>query len=382
MKQLTYICKRKLDWWDVPEPEIQAPTEALVRPFVASRCDGDHVFLFNDLTRLIRLGVAVQHIDPKILKTFGNKPFQGPFPYGHECVAEVMQVGEGIHSFAVGDVVILPWSVSCGSCNTCGKGLTSLCETANENSLVSGYGFGSTMGPWGGMVSDLVRVPYADNMLIAVPDKMDPVSISAASDNIPDAWRTVGPPLEKFPGAPVLVMGGSARSIGLYAAGIAVALGSTQVDYVDSDPERLRISESLGANPIEAPKKGQGYKKGQLFLSDRYPITVDASANRETLSYALRALAPGGVCTSVGFYFNMKTPLPLWDMYATCATFITGASHPRHDMPKAMPLIESGVFKPQLITTLLADWSDAAEAFVTTTTKVVIHRERIMPEVG
>ena len=382
MKQLTYIKKRKLDWWDVPEPEIQAPSEALVRPFVASRCDGDHVFLFNDLTRLIKLGIAVQHIDPLVLDTFGEKPFQGPFPYGHECVAEVMQVGEGVSSFGIGDVVIVPWSISCGSCHPCGNGFTSMCDTANVNSLVSGYGFGSAMGPWGGMVSDLVRVPYADNMLIPVPESIDPVSVSAASDNIPDAWRTVGPPLEKFPEAPVLVMGGSARSIGLYAAGIAVALGSSRVDYVDSDPERLEISESLGANPIETPKRGRGYKKGLLFLKDRYPVTVDASANRETLGYAIRALAPGGICTSVGFYFNMKTPLPLWDMYATCATFITGASHPRYDMPQVMPLIESGMFKPELITTLLADWGDGADAFVTPTTKVVVHRERIMAGVS
>ena len=382
MKQLTYVSKRQLDWWDVPEPELRAPTDVLVRPFVAARCDADQLFLFNDLSRLLKRGITAHSIDSSVLEVFGDNPFQGPFAYGHECVGEVVCRGADVRSFDVGDVVIVPWSVSCGSCTICGLGLTSKCETVNTDSAVSGYGFGSAMGPWGGMVSDLVRVPFADSMLMSVATGVDPISIASASDNIPDAWRTVGPPLEKYPGAPVLVMGGSAYSIGLYAAGIAIALGSSQVDYVDDNEERLKICESLGANPIEAPKKGSGIKNGQLFLSHRYPITVDASANQEKLGYAIRALAPGGVCTSVGFYFNLNTALPLWDMYTTGATFTTGASHPRADMPKVMPLIQSGAFRPELITTLRASWSDAHRAFLEQGTKVVVHRDRIKPSFG
>ena len=112
------------------------------------------------------------------------------------------------------------------------------------------------MGPWGGMMSDLVRVPYADAMLVPVPVGVNPVSLASASDNIPDAWRTVAPLLSaKKPEAPVLVVGGAAPSIGLYAASIAVVLGSAQVDYVDCDPGRLAIAQSLGANPIQIPDK-------------------------------------------------------------------------------------------------------------------------------
>ena len=379
MRQLTYVRKRQLDWWDVPEPELQAPTEVLVRPFVAARCDADQLFLFNDLGRLLKRGIAAHHIDPSILEVFGDKPFQGPFAYGHECVGEVVCRGNDVRSFNIGDVVIVPWSVSCGSCKTCEIGLTSQCDTVNTDSAVSGYGFGSAMGPWGGMVSDLVRVPFADSMLMSVPADVDPMSIASASDNIPDAWRSVGPPLEKHPGAPVLVMGGSAHSIGLYAVGIAVALGSSQVDYVDDDEGRLKISESLGANPIVAPRNGHGIKNGRLFLSERYLITVDASANQERLGYAIRALAPSGICTSVGFYFNLNTPLPLWDMYTTCATFTTGASHPHADMPKVMPLIQSGAFRPELITTHRASWNDAPRAFLEQGTKIVVHRDLIKP---
>jgi alcohol dehydrogenase len=87
------------------------------------------------------------------------------------------------------------------------------------------YGFGATGGDWGGMLGDLVRVPFADAMLMRVPDGVAPESIASASDNLPDAWRTVAPHLAANPGAEVLVLGGGARSIGL-AAGLAVALGA------------------------------------------------------------------------------------------------------------------------------------------------------------
>ena len=110
------------------------------------------------------------------------------------------------------------------------------------------FGLGEPLGPWGGMITDKFRVPFADNMLVKIPSSLDPISLASASDNIPDGWRTVAPYLKEKPGAPVLVVGGPAESIGLYAAGIAVALGSSRVDYLDYMPARLAIANSLGAN--------------------------------------------------------------------------------------------------------------------------------------
>ena len=105
--------------------------------------------------------------------------------------------------------------------------------------MLSGFGFRKSLGTWDGMASDLIRVPFAENMLVGVTGNIDVVALASASDNIPDGWRTVAPQLKDKPGAPVLVMGGSAASVGLYAAGIAVALGSSQVDYIDYVPARL-----------------------------------------------------------------------------------------------------------------------------------------------
>lgn len=95
MRQLTYVKHRKLKWWDVPEPQLQTPQGALVRPFIAARCDGDSVFLRHDFRNLLRLGAALHLVDPAFA-TDRDDIFHGPFAYGHECVAEVTAVGEAV----------------------------------------------------------------------------------------------------------------------------------------------------------------------------------------------------------------------------------------------------------------------------------------------
>ncbi len=62
------------------------------------------------------------------------------------------------------------------------------------------------------------------------------------------------------------------------------------------------------------------------------------------------------------------------DMYSKSATFHIGVSHPRRDIPEILPLIQSGKFKPEQITTLTADWIDAPNAYLEKTTKLVLKR--------
>jgi threonine dehydrogenase-like Zn-dependent dehydrogenase len=230
------------------------------------------------------------------------------------------------------------------------------------------------MGNWGGAVSDLLGVPFADAMLVPVPAGMDPLKLASASDNMPDAWRTVGPPLAKYPGAPVLVVGGGARSIGLYAAGMAVALGASRVDYMDYDPERLLIAESLGARAIETRRGAGWFARHAPRIHGEFRVAVEASSTGAGLRYALRSLSPGGVCTAVGFYFARQTGLPLMQMYANSTTLHVGVSHPRADLPQVIALVAAGKFDPLKVATLIADWDDAPDAFTTRTTKVIVRR--------
>jgi threonine dehydrogenase-like Zn-dependent dehydrogenase len=212
MLQLTYTGPDALEWREAPAPQLSSDAAALVRPRAVATCDLD--------------GLIIE----------GASPFAPPFALGHECVAEVIDVGDTVSSFAPGQLVSVPFQISCGECDACRQGRTANCSGV---AFMSSYGFGPAVAQWGGFLSDVVCVPYAEHMLVPIPAGLAPAAVASASDNISDAWRAVAPALAEQPGADVLVVGGAGRgSIGLYAAGLAVALGSASVLYVDADEAR------------------------------------------------------------------------------------------------------------------------------------------------
>ena len=337
MRQLTYTGPNTLEWLDVPEPKLEGPGEALVRPMVVARCD----------------------LDPLIMA--GATPMPPPIAIGHEFVAEVVEVGEDVHSVQPGQTVIVPFQISCGSCARCAIGATAMC---NGIAVGSAYGFGAISGNFGGALSDLVRVPFADAMLLGLPEGVSPEA-AASADNIPDAWRCVGPFLSDGTKAPVLIVAGGAVSISLYAAAIAVAMGSPQVDYIDTDRERLQLAESLGATAIEGPPPKR---------AGEYPITVDGSANLDGLYCAIRSTAPEGVCTSIGIYFGETTPLPLFAMFNRGITFKTGRVSARTALPPMIELIQSGRIQPEKFITKRVAWADAGEEYAAPAIKLIVTR--------
>jgi threonine dehydrogenase-like Zn-dependent dehydrogenase len=339
MQQLVYTAPNVLEWREAAAPRLTSDLAALVRPKAVATCD----------------------LDALIIE--GNSPFSGPFPLGHECVAEVVDVGDAVTALAPGQLVSVPFQISCGACAACRRGRTGNC---GEVAFMSTYGFGPAVAEWGGFLSDLVCVPYAEHMLVPVPESLDPASVASASDNISDAWRTVAPALLEEPGAPVLIVGGaSSGSIGLYAVALAVALGAESVSYVDRDQGRRRIASELGAETLgETPKR-----------LGPFPITVDASADPEGLALALRSTAPDGTCTSAAIYFGEQPSLPLLEMYTKGITFRTGRAHVREAMPQVLELAASGRLRPERVTTRVAQWSDAVDALLEGGwTKLVIER--------
>jgi threonine dehydrogenase-like Zn-dependent dehydrogenase len=363
MRELQLIRSGRLAWRQREDPTLEDHGDAIVRPFMAGRCDGDTVPIHRPVSRALQAGIALRAIDPVVACICGKVPFKGPFAIGHECVAEVVAVGAAVERVRVGQTVIVPWAVSCGTCARCARGLTSKCQTTTQRTLAA-YGFGQASGPWGGMIADAIRVPFADHMLVPVPLGVPAARVAAASDNLADAWRTVVPALEERPGALVLILGGGAGSIGLYAAGLAVAHGAGAVDYVDDDPRRRQIAESFGARTGTRP-------------AGAYDIVVEATSRAAGLRRALRALAPGGVCTAVGYYLATGTRVPLMRMYATDATLRIGVSHARAILPSLLAFVERTGFPAERVTTLTADWEDAPRAYTARTTKLVLQRDRL-----
>ncbi len=333
MRALTYLGPDDLGWREAPEPVVDSDHAAVVRPLAVATCD----------------------LDDLIVR--GSSPFPAPFVLGHEGVAEVLDVGDAVTGFAPGDRVVVPFQLSCGSCGACTAGRTGNCEHF-AIATTYGFGFGPEMTRFGGFLADRVLVPFADAMLVRVPDALSDEVAAGASDNLTDAYRAVAPQLAARPGAAVLVVGGaSSGSIALYAVGQARALGSERVLYVDADPARRAIAEGYGAQTLDAvPER----------LDQRFPITVDGSATTEGLRLAVSSLDRDGVCTSVSVYFDESVvpPFPLLSMYVMATTFITGRIHARVDAPAVLALMASGAFDPTPVTTKVVAFDDAADALL------------------
>jgi threonine dehydrogenase-like Zn-dependent dehydrogenase len=367
VRELQLIRSGKLAWSEREAPVLREPTDAIVRPFVAGRCDGDTLPIHHRVSRLLQAGLAARVVDPAIGCICGAVPFKGPFAIGHEGVARVLAVGADVEGVRAGETVVVPWAVSCGTCDPCRRGLTSKCATTTTRTLAA-YGFGPATGSWGGMVSDALRVPFADHMLVPVPPDVPPLRVAAAGDNLADAWRSVVTPLRERPGGSVLVIGGGAKSIGLYAAGLAAAHDAGVVHYLDDDPARRAIAEALGAQtrPLGARSRRP---------TARYDVVVEASSRAAGLRRAIRSLAPGGVCTAVGYYLGTGTRVPVMHMYATDAALRVGVSHARATLPELLAFIARSGFPAEQVTTLTADWDDAPTAYAARTTKFVLQRD-------
>lgn len=360
-------------WLDRPAPVLGDDNEAIVRPFVVGRCDGDQIPSSATLLRAVRFAQKARLLDPILRETFGPKPYGQPCAIGHECVAEVVEIGSAVTTIRVGDKVVVPYAVSCGTCFSCRRGLTGKCTTTRADGSggerpVSWYGHGPATGPYGGMASDLFRVPYAEHMLTPVPDGLDPLRIAAASDNLSEAWRSTIPHLRRYPGARVLVVGGLERAVGLYAAGIAVAHGSA-VDYLDSSPSRLAVARSLGANAVERPSL-ISFPRTRF----RYDIVVDASNLQPGLVHAIRSTAPGGACVTPSYHLGLRTGIPMMHMTLNDLDLHVGMSHPGHTLPEVLAWVNEHDFPAEKVTTHTASWSDAPTAYSMRTTKLVLHR--------
>lgn len=209
MRQLTCLEPANLQWLEVAEPKLGGDREALVRPLAVARCDID-VPLAGGLFRL-----------------------KEPFAVGHECVGEIVEVGAAVRKLAVGQRVVVSFQLSCGACGRCSAGHTAVCEALP---LLSDYGMQPLSGTeYGGMLSDLIRVPYAEAMLQPISAEFDPVALASVSDNVLDGYRAVAPHLASLPRGRILVVShGMIPSVPLYAVLTARALGA-EVDFASGN---------------------------------------------------------------------------------------------------------------------------------------------------
>ncbi len=224
MKALVYNGAYDVSVQDVPDPRIEAPTDAVVRITTTNICGSD-LHMYEGRTDVEQ---------GKVL--------------GHENMGIVEAVGDAIGRIKVGDRVSLPFNIACGTCGNCIKGLTGFCLRANPGSAGAAYGYAS-MGPYDGGQAEYLRVPWADyNALTLPPGTEHELDYTMLSDVFPTGWH--GVELAKMqPGETIVIYG--AGPVGLMAAHSALIKGAARVFVVDQQPDRLKLAEQIGAVPID-----------------------------------------------------------------------------------------------------------------------------------
>jgi alcohol dehydrogenase len=335
MRHLVIEAPGRLAWRETQRPKLQSGLDAIVSPIAVGRCDLD--------TGFVR----------------GLAPIASGEPLGHECIAEVIEIGSQVATVCVGMRVIVAAQISCGICRACRNGSTGRCESVP---FAASFGMGRA-GNFGGALADFIRVPFADAMLVPLPSSLDPIDVIGAADMALDAWRAVGVPLQQRPGAEVLVVGGLASVIGLYAVGIAIAMGASRVVFCAKHAGQREHAAGLGAHVTTeiAPEHG------------RFDVIVDACGDAAMLPATLRAAAPEAIVTSVVFY-ERDLVLPQRELYFKGITYRTGRPNVRPAMEPVLALCHSGAFRPQNVPQSVFAFEDAIEAWLSDDLRTVAAR--------
>jgi alcohol dehydrogenase len=335
MRALTAAPGGRIAWKSVPAPPLPGPRGALVHPIAVATCDLDRSLLL------------------------GRTPFLMPLHFGHECVAEVVEVGSEVEGVKPGDRVVVPFQINCGECDACRAGHTGNCLAVPPISM---YGFGVAGGHWGGAVADLLAVPFAEAMLVALPDGVAPAAAVSVSDNVCDGYRHVAPHLpallERDPEAEVLIVAATSRgtlfssSMPLYTGQVALALGASRVTFADARPHVRERAAALGMEAVDS---------AELRGREPAPLVVDASANPDGLKRAISLTAPDGVCSSAG-NLHARVAIPTALMFGRNVELRIGRSHARRDTPAVLELIAAGKLRPELVTSATGAVDEAPAA--------------------
>ena len=195
---------------------------------------------------------------------------------GHEITGEVVEVGPGVEFIKVGDLVSIPFNISCGRCRNCKERKTGICLNVNPDRPGSAYGY-VDMGGWVGGQAEYVLVPYADWNMLVFPDRDQALEkimdLTMLSDIFPTGFHgavTAGVGV----GSTVYVAG--AGPVGLAAATSAMLLGAAAVIVGDMNEGRLAQARSFGCETVDLTKGNLADQLEQILGVPEVDCGVDA----------------------------------------------------------------------------------------------------------
>jgi len=368
---------------DVPEPQLQEPTDAIIRLTTSALCGTDLHFVRGSFT-----------------------PMQAGTILGHEGVGIVEQLGDDVRNLAIGDRVVVSSTIGCGNCSYCRAGYYAQCDVANPNGKQAGtsfFGGPAPTGPFNGLQAEKARIPFATTVLTKLPDEVSDEQAIVISDILPTAY--FGADLAEIKdGNSVAVFG--CGPVGLCAIVSAKLFGAGRVFAIDSKPDRLDKARKLGAecinfdreDPVETLQRltgGIGPDRAidavgidaehahDAHAGDKSDIETEEQESRanapetnpdgdnwhpgdapsQALQWAVRSLAKAGTLSIIGVYPPDFRQFPIGMAMNRNLTLKMGNCNHSKYIPKLVDMTRTGLIDPAEILSQATPISDVLEAY-------------------
>jgi threonine dehydrogenase-like Zn-dependent dehydrogenase len=273
MKAVVFNGPSSISVVDRPVPQLQDPQDIIVKVDATALCGSElHVFR-------------------------GHQPSETGFIMGHEFVGYVVEVGSAVRTVQTGDRVVAPFTTSCGDCFYCHHGYSSRCVHSKL--------FGSAT--LDGAQAEFVRVPHADGTVVKAPAELEERALILMADIWPtgffgasNAFNALTP--QEAHDAVVVVIG--CGPVGLCAIISALEYHPKHLFAVDSVPSRLKLAQSLGAEPLDFRTDAEGmlHKVKAATEGRGADAVIEVVGLSPALRTAYELLRPFGVISSIGVH--------------------------------------------------------------------------------
>jgi threonine dehydrogenase-like Zn-dependent dehydrogenase len=352
--------KTKVSVDEVPDPTIEHPRDAIVKVTLTAICGSD-LHLYD--------GYVPTMEDGDIL--------------GHEFVGEVVETGSEVTNLKVGDRVAVPFPIACGECFFCTRTLFSLCERSNPNAKMAEemwghspcgiFGYSHLTGGFAGGQAEYVRVPFADVGPLKLPESVSDEQAVFLTDVFPTGYMAAEA-CNIQSGDTVAVWG--CGPVGQFAIRSALMLGAGSVIAIDRFPERLRMAEQAGAEPLNYEESGdvldalkertegrgpdaaidavgmEAHDTGVAGVYDKAKQAVKLETDRPTaLRQVIMGVRNGGTVSIPGVYGGFVDKFPIGSLMNRALTVKTGQTHVHRYLHPLLDMVVSGQIDPSFCIT-------------------------------
>ena len=356
---------------NVPDPTIINPRDAIVKITSTAICGSD-LHLYDGFIPTMQSGDIM----------------------GHEFMGEVVELGSEVKNLKKGDRVIIPFTISCGSCFFCNRDLWSLCDNSNPNAGLAEkmfghspaglFGYSHLTGGYAGGQAEYARVPFADVGPLKIPDGLSDEQVLFLTDIFPTGYMAAEN-CDIQPGDTVAVWG--CGPVGQFAIRSAFMLGADRVIAIDRIPERLQMAaaakaEIINYEEIDAGEAvtemtgGRGpdscidavgmeaHGTGLDALYDKAKQAVRLESDRPTaLRQAIVACRKGGTVSIPGVYGGFVDKVPLGAAFNKGLTLKMGQTHVHRYLRPLLDRVQKGEIDPSFVITHRMKLDEAPHAY-------------------